>query len=259
MELTTSVKLPGLGYSLPTYASQAEALGSLVCSRPEQQGAQERDQGGLTPTWGEGRPLSLGKAQHSHGVQAAPSLTGPAAHQWAWEAGSWAGPALPLLWDPRQAPCPLCAARGCGPMTLRLLWTWKAASHQGLAPYPGWAGLSCTRPGRPSTGWARGGGHLLHKCHAGEALRNQKHMARPAQRPCVPASSPQAAHQQSQARADPDGRDPLGPPAPTLPSAPGTRCLVSAPPSPGLACLLPPPHAFAPNLVGLRWALGGCA
>lgn len=167
-------------------------------SDPEQQGAWEGDQRGLAPVScqdlrfphhaGDPHPccssvdrwvgqLKIGLAWLL-GPQAGPSLI-LSGLQRSWASNPWGPPNLEGSHPP-----------GCRTNPPQLGWAW------GVSP--------CTRPSsksHPDMGQARGGGLLLHKSHTGEASRNQKHMARPAQCPHVPASRPQAAHPQSRVEA----------------------------------------------------------
>lgn len=106
---------------------------------------------------------------------------------------------------------------------------------------------------KPPGHWAGPGwGPLLHKHYAGEASSNQKHMARPAQCPHVPASRPRAAHPQSRARAGF-----TRPSCPHWPVCTRTCPPGSVPPRPPAqcACLLSSEaHASTPGLVHGRWA-----
>lgn len=180
-----------------------------------------------------------------------PSPTGPAAHQWA---GGWGSICLgrpkiglawlcPLLLGPQAGPSPSLGyieVVGQGPSGSSELGRWLPTRVQTHTPQMGWGWVvsPCTRPSsqsHPDTGQARGGGHILHKHHAGEASRNQKHMARPAQCPRIPASRPRAAHPQSRARAGS-----TRPSCPHPPVCTRTRHPGSAPAPPSSVRVLPP-------------------
>lgn len=180
-------------------------------------------QGQSSKVHGDGRGVTLparrgaaprpGKAQHPPEAQTAPI---PA----------WLSASTQRLWADHP----------------RLLWTLKPASCQGPAP-PSSDGLRPPR-GRVLLHQARQTrqrglrrpcvcvwGCLLHKNHAGEASRNQKHMASLAQCPCSPASSPQAAHPPRGARMGPRWQGCAGPSRHHR----QTRWQASAPPPPSSA------------------------
>lgn len=150
---------------------------------------------------------------HSHGAQTAPPLTGPA------PSGQVGG----------VAPTP------------QMVW----GSSVGR-PVPGQADTAAWAPGGP---WGR----LFHKPHPEEASRNQKHMAGPVRRPCVPVSSPQAAHPQS-------GEGGPGCARPSCPSPHrGQPAFQPAPPRPLCRLLHPEAHASAKGrcALGAETAHGG--